>query len=51
MGTDYILDAIKAGDLKAEQFGRPGKRPQYRIHLEDFAAFLTAIGFKRIPTT
>jgi hypothetical protein len=48
-GTDYIADAIKAGDLKAEPFGRPGKRQQYRVHLDDFISFLQSIGFKRLP--
>jgi excisionase family DNA binding protein len=49
MGTDYIIDAIKAGDLKAERFAKPGKRAQYRIHLDDFTEFLKAIGFSRLP--
>jgi hypothetical protein len=49
MGTDYIWDAIKAGDLKAERFGMPGKRAKYRIHLDDFIRFLQKIGFQRLP--
>ena len=49
MGTEYIVDAIKAGDLKAERFGMPGKRPRYRIHLDDFVTFLQKIGFQRLP--
>jgi hypothetical protein len=49
MGTDYIVDAIKAGDLQAERFGRAGKRQQYRIHLDAFIAFLRKIGFRRLP--
>ena len=39
----------KAGDLKAERFGMPGKRPRYRIHLDDFVTFLQKIGFQRLP--
>jgi hypothetical protein len=49
MGTDYIVDAIKAGDLNAERFGRPGKRAQYRVHLDEFIRFLQKIGFQRLP--
>jgi hypothetical protein len=48
-GTDYVVGAINAGELKAERFARPGKRAQYRIHLDDFIAFLKSIGFQRIP--
>jgi excisionase family DNA binding protein len=47
--TDYIVDAIKAGELRAERFNRPGKRAQYRIHLNDFIAFLRLTKFQRLP--
>jgi hypothetical protein len=48
-GTDYIVDSIREGQLKAERIGRPGRRPFYRIHFEDFVKFLRLIGFRRIP--
>lgn len=48
--TDYILKAIKAGKLSAERATMPGnQRAMYRVHVDDFRAFLKAINFKRLP--
>jgi hypothetical protein len=49
MDTKYIREEIEAGTLKAERFGRPGRKPIYRIHVDDFIAFLRTIGFQRLP--
>lgn len=46
----FILDAIKAGELKAEKFAsRPGGRPLYRVHEDDYLAWLRKMGWSRMP--
>lgn len=46
----FILEAIKAGELRAEAIRRkPGARPLYRVHEDDFVAWLKAIGWSRVP--
>ncbi len=46
----FILDAIRAGELKAEKVqSRPGARPLYRIHEDDYFAWLTRLGWSRMP--
>jgi hypothetical protein len=47
----FNLDAIRAGDLKAEKFSsRPGGRPIYRVHEDDYLAWLRKMGWSRMPT-
>lgn len=46
----FILDAIKAGELPAEKVrSRPDARALYRIHEDDYLAWLKRIGWSRIP--
>lgn len=46
----FIYDAIHAGELPAETIRRtPTSRPFYRIHEDDFLAWLRRIGWSRIP--
>jgi excisionase family DNA binding protein len=46
----FILDAIKAGELKAEKVcSRPGGRPMYRVHEDDYFAWLVKMGWSRMP--
>ena len=45
-----IRDAIAKGWLEAETLTTDGRRKSYRIHLNDFRAFLRAIGWTRLPT-
>lgn len=48
--TEYIREAIRAGELQAEQITMPGKhRGMWRIHPDDFRAFLVKVNFRRIP--
>jgi excisionase family DNA binding protein len=46
----FVRDAIKAGELRAEAIRRrPGARAVYRVHEDDYLAWLTAIGWSRMP--
>lgn len=48
----FILEAIRAGELKAEAIRRKGKsKPLYRVHNDDFVTWLRAIGWSRLPKT
>lgn len=50
VSTGYIRSAIRAGELAAEEIRVPGRtRPMYRVHVDDFRAFLQRIQFKRVP--
>lgn len=47
---DFILLAIKRGDLRASLVRRPGARVgRWLVAEEDFLAFLEAIGWPRRP--
>jgi excisionase family DNA binding protein len=48
--TSYIVRAIRRGALKAEAIRPAGfKRTLYRIHEDDYIAWLQAIGCQRVP--
>jgi excisionase family DNA binding protein len=50
VSTDFILDAIKDGALRAERLQRrPGARAIYRVFEEDFLGWLKASGWSRMP--
>lgn len=50
--TDYIVNAIKAGELKADDLRAPGARNAvYRVHEDDFVAFLKTRKWSRLPKT
>ena len=49
--TAYVLQCISAGELHAERLGLAGQRPFYRVHQDEFTAFLRRVGFRRIPRT
>lgn len=52
VSTTYIVEAIKAGELPAEDARRPGAgRAVYRVHEDDFIAFLRTRNWKRLPRT
>jgi excisionase family DNA binding protein len=52
VSTDYIVKAIKAGELRAECARRPGARNVlYRVHEDEFIAWLRALGWSRLPKT
>lgn len=50
VSTDYIVRAIKAGDLRAEALPS-GKRTLYRVHEDDFITWLRALRWSRLPKT
>lgn len=52
VSSDFILDAIKDGTLVAETLRRkPGTRAMYRVYEDEFLAWLTRIGWSRLPNT
>lgn len=48
----FILEAIRSGELRAEAIRRTGKaKALYRVHEDDFVAWLKKIGWSRLPKT
>jgi excisionase family DNA binding protein len=48
VSTTYIVEQIKAGKLPAERVPS-GPRTLYRVHEDDFVAFLKAVKWSRLP--